>query len=93
MTLETVRTYGRSHGTYSHYTNRGCRCRLCRAAARLYGRAVRERRKTMAVPSTVTHGLLGTYTNWNCRCEPCRAAKAAYDREYRAHEADEYTWD
>ncbi len=33
-----------SHGSYSEYTNHGCRCDECRSAARLYHKKQREER-------------------------------------------------
>lgn len=63
------------HGM-SGYTNYGCRCDICRAAATAYRRKrTAERRLLLAAdPTLVPHGRASTYGNWGCRCDPCRAA-------------------
>ena len=46
--VEQVKGFGgRRHGSYSTYTNRGCRCEECREANRLY---FFRRRRLLAQP-------------------------------------------
>lgn len=64
------------HG-YVAYT-KGCRCAVCREAARVYRRANRAGRLTAG---TLNHGTRTAY-DCGCRCERCLdARKAIYQRE------------
>jgi hypothetical protein len=66
------------HGR-SRYTNGGCRCDICRAAAAAYQRKWR-RRVRGKVPVEVPHGLASTQQNYGCPCPSCRAAAAEVRR-------------
>lgn len=70
-----------AHG-YVPYTH-GCRCDVCREAARLYRRQQRARRLTSG---EIVHGVRAAY-DAGCRCYPCCAARSAAlprDRQTRA---------
>ena len=63
------------HGLRNTYTNGGCRCEPCRAAATEYIRAWRAARRQQTPEETATqkeHGTLRAART--CRCDPCRAA-------------------
>lgn len=78
----TGRTLAEEHGTYSAYTNRGCRCDECRAANRAYKRAWEARRqKPVLAQDSPLHGTVNGHKHYGCRCEPCVEAKRAKDRE------------
>jgi hypothetical protein len=62
------------HGTYTSYTNHGCRCDDCRAANRRYQASLKERLRSRDVPDHV-HGTSGGYGNYGCRCLRCTDAK------------------
>ena len=72
-----------AHGTLSKYTNHGCSCDICRAAAAKYHRERRHSRRGEPLPDFVRHGTENAYRNYMCRCEPCREANSAYAREWR----------
>ena len=72
------------HGR-SAYSNRGCRCEVCRAAVVEYSREWRSRWHLDEDDSR--HGSINGYVNYRCRCVACRAAKAAYMRERRRRAA------
>lgn len=66
------------HGSHGGYRNHGCRCALCRAAARDYQRAYTHRtgRRTpmdvyQAGRPTPTHGGQYMYNQRGCRCDVC----------------------
>lgn len=64
------------------YTNRGCRCAICRAANVKYNKKARERRSQMEIPED-RHGIYTTYVNYSCRCDLCRKANTDYARGRR----------
>jgi hypothetical protein len=43
------------HGTYSTYSNHGCRCPLCVDAMRIYWRKVNDRRRVRKVEANQAH--------------------------------------
>lgn len=71
-----------SHG-YGPYTN-GCRCDVCREAARVRRHEQRERYRpalqearangVVNIVEGITHGING-WSNFMCRCIVCSAAK------------------
>jgi hypothetical protein len=65
-----------THGKYTSYTNRKCRCPECTAAWREWVAEARQRRaeRLQADPTVVEHGKSSTYLNWMCRCAPCTHA-------------------
>lgn len=69
-----------NHGTYSGYTNNGCRCEPCRGAMRSYVKARKERGI-----SWEQHGTYTGYNFYSCRCMECRGA---YDK-HRERKRDE----
>lgn len=84
-----------THGKYSTYSNRGCRCVECRAAWSAYILRLRRGRtaalngtlrpvgRSGVLPSQapVKHGDPYTYQNWGCRCDPCTRANSIAKRE------------
>lgn len=67
------------HGL-SAYSNRGCRCDVCKAAKS----ASRQKRNVRrANGTTAPHGSISRYSNNKCRCDECRAAAAEYARGWR----------
>lgn len=73
-----------THGVYTTYTNRHCRCDPCRDAWNLWRREKRAKaRRPPFVADTNEHGTHRTYTKLRCRCPKCRAvnAKIAADRK------------
>lgn len=78
------------HG-YGRYTT-GCRCDVCKAAKRAYGRnrrALARARRDAAraegreyVAAVVKHGLYA-YQNHSCRCLTCKLANAQSSAKYR----------
>lgn len=66
------------HG-YASYAN-GCRCEVCRAAARLYRR---EQRAARLASGQIEHGLTAGY-DCGCRCPDCRDARSVRHQRYRA---------
>lgn len=77
------------HGSYSTYTNHGCRCVLCRSAWAVWNRRYRRRRRAALEtdPSIVEHGKNSTYINYRCTCRECRAAHADYNMARKAARA------
>lgn len=81
----------RVHGLASSYI-RGCRCDLCKDAARekrAIHRKMRQAERVMVngrlfAPNASVHGTLGTYGNWGCRCEACTKAASAEGRNRHA---------
>jgi len=76
----------RTHGVVATYTNHGCRCDECRAAATTYVAARRARRLAdrtlnedgrLVAADSIEHGTRGGYVNHGCRCVPCTKANAA----------------
>lgn len=78
---------GRRHGRVSTYAH-GCKCELCKKAARIASAEFRERaaaarfvdtdgRLRAPVPDE-QHGKLHTYTNRACRCVRCTKARSDY---------------
>jgi hypothetical protein len=67
------------HGL-SAYSNRGCRCDVCKAA-----KAESRRKRNHRNPNGVIakHGTISRYSNNKCRCDECRAAAAEYARGWR----------
>jgi hypothetical protein len=76
-----------AHGTYSKYSNDGCRCGDCRKA--WSGYTLQRRAKRWAytaangLPSSVEHGAWAYY-NWGCRCDVCRSDARAKGRVSKA---------
>lgn len=71
------------HGSYSTYSNHGCRCDPCREANRAY----RKRNRARACvdlhdvcPHEIEHGKVTSYVHHGCRCELCTEARNAYQR-------------
>lgn len=61
---------------HSTYTNRGCRCEVCRAAQAAYMREYKSR--IFLMPGDSRHGTDNGYNNYGCRCAKCRAARSEY---------------
>jgi len=80
----------RQCGTCSAY-NGGCRCVLCRAAVRDYGRVRAAVKRGLAemIPrkTTIKHGTAAAYTRGACRCKACSAAQHVYRARYYAGHA------
>lgn len=72
----------------SAYTNRGCRCQVCRQEAVAYVRRRRAARLSAPIPDSV-HGTDNGYTNYACRCEQCRQARHEKRATARSDEAGE----
>ena len=73
---------GSVHGTASSYSNRKCRCDLCRAAWNAYcakTKQFRAKEVNLDVEGRA-HGLESTY-QYGCRCATCRSAHNAHSRE------------
>lgn len=60
------------HGLPSTYTNKRCRCDLCKEAIREYNKS---RRQGLS-PEDPRHGTPGGYSNHGCRCLECKSAIA-----------------
>jgi hypothetical protein len=63
-------------GTFTHgrtgYTNKGCRCDVCRAGNSEYQKELNVIRKAKGLPpGDWRHGKASSYINWGCRCTPC----------------------
>ncbi len=69
------------HGSRSSYTNRGCRCMLCRESERIYARERNSLRQYG--PRKMTHGTLSGYDYHGCRCEACKFAVKHYAHQRR----------
>jgi hypothetical protein len=69
-------------GTHASY-HRGCRCKPCTEANRIYYRGCRAKmvERLKADPTLAEHGKAATYANWGCRCDPCKAAQSAANRQ------------
>lgn len=69
-----------THGTLSQYTNQGCRCPECKAAASEYNRGAYQRRKRGETPKREVgprgHGSIYQYKQ-GCRCDECLVAQKA----------------
>jgi hypothetical protein len=64
-----------NHGTYATYTNRNCRCDLCKKAASEYAKA----KKLKGLPEgDKRHGTRNGYFNWGCRCDDCKLIGKEY---------------
>lgn len=70
------------HGTPGAYTNRKCRCKVCRKAWSKHVKEERDRRSKSKVPAHV-HGTLNGYVNYRCRCIQCKSAVSSYTSERR----------
>jgi 5-methylcytosine-specific restriction endonuclease McrA len=68
------------HGNNSRYTNYGCRCDECKAAAAARSKAYNARPKRK--PLEHEHGTNNAYANLGCRCDLCVADHAARTRAY-----------
>lgn len=66
------------HGKLSTYTNKGCRCEDCKAAAREYRQGLPKKPKKPRQRKEPEHGTYSRYTNHKCRCEACKAAGSEY---------------
>lgn len=65
---------------YSTYSNRGCRCDECKAAAAAYQKKRRAERTALPLPTGRRHGVYTTYINYGCRCERCKQANTDRSR-------------
>lgn len=74
------------HGTYSHYTNHGCRCDECRKANAKARHNLHQRFLNNEV--VVKHGDDSTYKNWGCRCDACAAIHSKNMKAYRKKSAE-----
>ncbi|MGH3273945.1 MAG: hypothetical protein ACRDNZ_06410 [Streptosporangiaceae bacterium] len=70
----------RVHGTASSYSNLGCRCDDCRAAASA-ARATWVRSLQDRQFADVPHGTPSGYRNWGCRCGECTRIRTTEARE------------
>ena len=68
------------HGTNSRYTNYGCRCEPCSAAAAARSKAYNARPKRK--PLEHEHGTNNAYGNLGCRCDLCVEGKRSRARAY-----------
>lgn len=66
-----------THGTYTAYTTRSCRCDDCKQAMKDY----RQSLKAQGLPEgDRRHGTRNGYYNYGCRCEGCSEAARKYSR-------------
>lgn len=73
-----------AHGEPNTY-KRGCRCRECREANRVYQAAASKRRSAdPTLADRAGHGSSSTYSNYACRCDACREAHTDAMRQRRA---------
>lgn len=74
------------HGSYSTYTNKGCRCDACKEAAREYARDLKRRKEqdgqVRSLRPVAVHGTYSMYTHAGCRCDLCSQARRDYLKDY-----------